>query len=154
MESRLQKYLNQNIDNPIYLFHGSPKMLSELHPSQSYDADGNKQNIANAIFLFPSFLKATPYSFKDTIKYASEGLKYNFEITNANTLPLMTMENVNIDENIIGYVYVFLRDDDMIKDNDSYQYKCYKSKKPIDIIEVIYRDFKNYYCVKNNSKRR
>ena len=42
MESRLQKYLNQDIDNPIYLFHGSPKVLSELHPSQSYDADGNK----------------------------------------------------------------------------------------------------------------
>ena len=57
-------------------------------------------------------------------------------------------------ENIIGYVYVFLRDDDMIKDNDSYQYKCYKSKKPIDIIEVTYRDFKNYYYVKSNSKRR
>ena len=56
MESRLQKYLNQDIDNPIYLFHGSPKVLSELHPSQSYDADGNKQNIANALFLFPPFL--------------------------------------------------------------------------------------------------
>ena len=106
------------------------------------------------IILFPSFLKATPYSFKDTIKSASDGLKYNFEITNANILPLMIMENVNIDENIIGYVYVFLRDDDMIKDNDSYQYKCYKSKKPIDIIEVTYRDFKNYYYVKSNSKRR
>lgn len=75
-------------------------------------------------------------------------------MTNANTLPLMTMENVNIDENIIGYVYVFLIDDDMIKDNDSYQYKCYRLKKPIDVIEVIYRDFKNYYCVKKNSKRR
>ena len=154
MESRLQKYLNQDIENPIYLFHGSPKLLLELHPSQSYDADGNEQNIANAIFLFPSFLKSTPYAFKDTIKAASDGLKWNFEITNSNTLPLMIMENVNIDENIIGYVYVFLKDDDMKKDKDSYQYKCYKIKKPIDIVEVTYRDFKNYYCVKNSNKRR
>ena len=154
MENKIQKYLNQNIDSPTYLFHGSPKLLSELHPSQSYDADGNEQNIANAIFLFPSFLKATPYSFKDTIKSASDGLKWNFEITNSNTLPLMTMENVNINENIIGYVYVFLKDDDMVKDNDSYQYKCYKSKKPIDIIKVTYRDFKSYYCVKTSNKKR
>lgn len=153
MENKIQKYLNQNIDSPIYLFHGSPKLLSELHPSQSHDVNGNEQNIANAIFLFPSFLKATPYSFKDTIKSASDGLKWNFKIPNSNTLPLMTMENVNIDENIIGYVYVFLKDDDMVKDNDSYQYKCYKSKRPIDIVKVTYRDFKSYYCVKTNNKK-
>lgn len=75
MESRLQKYLHQDIDNPIYLFHGSPKLLSETHPNQSYDLNGNEQNIENAIFLFPPFLKATPYAFKDTIKAASNCLK-------------------------------------------------------------------------------
>ena len=31
----LKKYLNQDIDNPTYLFHGSPKMLSVLKPNQS-----------------------------------------------------------------------------------------------------------------------
>lgn len=64
----IKKYLNQNIDNPTYLFHGSPKLLSIIKPNQSYDVTGNQQNIANAIFLFPSFLKSTPYAFKDTIK--------------------------------------------------------------------------------------
>ncbi|MBE6139048.1 MAG: hypothetical protein E7174_00885 [Firmicutes bacterium] len=148
----LKKYLNQDIDNPTYLFHGSPKMLSVLKPNQSYDTTGNQQNIANAIFLFPSFLKATPYAFKDTIKANSEGLKWNFEITNSNKLPLMTMENVNIDENIVGYIYVFLKDDDMIKDNDSYQYKCFKEKQPIDIIKITYKDFKEYYEIINKTK--
>ena len=28
----LKKYLNQDIDNPTYLFHGSPKKLSILKP--------------------------------------------------------------------------------------------------------------------------
>lgn len=144
-----KKYLNQDIDNPTYLFHGSPKSLSILKPNQSYDAIGNQQNIANAIFFFPSFLKSTPYAFKDTIKANSEGLEWNFEITNSNTLPLMTMENVNIDEDIVGYIYVFFKDDDMIKDNDSYQYKCFKEKQPIDIIKISYKDFKKYYKVKN-----
>lgn len=147
-----KKYLNQDIDNPTYLFHGSPKLLSILKPNQSYDAIGNQQNIANAIFLFPSFLKSTPYAFKDTIKANSEGLEWNFEITNSNTLPLMTMENVNIDEDIVGYIYVFFKDDDMIKDNDSYQYKCFKEKQPIDTIKISYKDFKKYYKVKNRQK--
>jgi len=153
LENRFQKYINQDINNPMYLFHGSPKRLSEVHPNQSYDADGNIHNIANAIFMFPSFLKATPYAFKDTIKVASDGLKWNFEIPNSDTFPLMTMENVNVDENIVGYIYVFLRDDDMIKDNDSYQYKCYKQKKPIDVVEITYRDFKSYYQITNNKVR-
>lgn len=150
----LKKYLDQDIDNPTYLFHGSPKMLSVLKPNQSYDITGNQQNIANAIFLFPSFLKATPYAFKDTIKANSEGLKWNFEITNSNTFPLMTMENVNIDENIVGYIYVFLKDDDMIKDDDSYQYKCFKEKQPIDIIKITYKDFKEYYQIIDKTKRK
>lgn len=150
----LKKYLNQDIDNPTYLFHGSPKKLSILKPNQSYDTNGNQQNIANAIFLFPSFLKATPYAFKDTIKSNSEGLKWNFEITNSNTLPLMTMENVNIDENIFGYIYVFLKDDDMLKDEDSYQYKCFKEKQPIDILKITYKDFKEYYEIINKTKKK
>lgn len=143
----IKKYLNQDIDNPTYLFHGSPKLLSILKPNQSYDTAGNQQNVANAIFLFPSFLKSTPYAFKDTIKANSEGLKWNFEITNSNTLPLMTMENVNIDEDMVGYIYVFLKDNDMIKDKNSYQYKCFKEKKPIDMIKITYKDFKKYYKV-------
>ena len=62
----LEEYLNQDINNPKYLFHGSPKLLTKLEPRLSHDSDGNEMNIATAIFLFPSFLKSTPYAFKDT----------------------------------------------------------------------------------------
>ena len=150
----INKYLNQDIDNPIYLFHGSPKKVSIINPNQSHDSDGNVNNIANAVFLFPSFLKSTPYAFKDTIKQNSDGLKYNFIIPNDNEYPLMTMENVNIDENIVGYIYVFKKDDDMIKDENSYQYKCYKELKPIDVVEVKYKDFENYYSINNENIKR
>ena len=143
----LEKYLNQDINNPIYLFHGSPKKLLKINPQQSHDSNNNLNNIATAIFLFPSFLKATPYAFKDTIKEKSFNLKYNFIIPNDNTFPLMIMENVDIDENIIGYIYVFKKDSDMVKDNNSYQYKCYKELEPIDIVEIKYKDYKEYYNV-------
>lgn len=141
----LNKYINQDIDNPKYLFHGSPKLLDKLVPIMSHDSDNTKENIACAVFLFPSFLKATPYAFKDTIKANSKNLKYDFMIPNGNEYPLMKMKNVIIDENMYGYIYVFKKDIDMIKDDNSYQYKCYKEIEPVDIVKVYYKDYKKYY---------
>lgn len=147
----LIKYLNQDINNPKYLFHGSTKIMNKITPHQSIDSSDNKNNIANAIFLFPSFLKATPYAFKDKIKEISEGLAWNFVIPNTNHFPLMIMENVNIDDDIIGYIYVFEKKDYMKKDEKSYQYKCYDDLIPCDVVEVRYRDYKEYYKIENVS---
>ena len=145
----IEEYLNQDINNPKYLFHGSPKKLSILEPKLTNDSNHNKNNIATAIFLFPSFLKSTPYAFKDTIKKLSLELDWNFEISNNNTYPLMIMENLNVFDDIIGYIYVFKKDNSMIKDNNTYQYKCYHQLVPIDIIKVKYQEYKKYYKVIN-----
>ena len=32
------KYINQDINNPKYLFHGSPKKLQQLKPKKSQDS--------------------------------------------------------------------------------------------------------------------
>ena len=37
-----EEYLNQDIDNPIYVFHGSPKKIDKLIPIQSCDSNDNK----------------------------------------------------------------------------------------------------------------
>lgn len=58
MDERIGLYINQDIDNPTYLFHGSSLKLEKLVPKMSHDSEENSDNIANAIFLFPSFLKA------------------------------------------------------------------------------------------------
>ena len=154
--NKMNEYLNQDIDNPKYLFHGSPKKLNIIKPNLSHDSDNNKNNIAEAVFLFPSFLKRTPYAFKDIIKEDSIklGLHYDFVIPNDNEYPLMTMKNVSINPNIVGYIYVFKYDDSMIKDKHSYQYKCYKELVPIDIVEIHYKDYRKYYEVINYSKKR
>ena len=64
----------------------------------------------------------------------------------------MRMSNVNLDDDILGYVYVFYKDDSMIKDDDSYQYKYFKEIKPVDVITVRYGDFSSYYEVLENDK--
>ena len=148
----LEKYLNQDINNPKYLFHGSPKKLEVLVPQESHDSNNNSNNLATAVFLFSSFLKATPYAFKDTIKELSNDKKWNFEIPNDDSYPLMRMSNVNLDDDILGYVYIFSKDDSMIKDEDSYQYKCFKEIKPVDIVPVRYGVFSSYYEVVESDK--
>ena len=148
----LEEYLKQDIDNPQYLFHGSPKTLEVLVPQESHDSRGNSNNLATAVFLFPSFLKATPYAFKDSIKELSEGKKWNFEIPNDDSYPLMRMRNVSLDDELVGYIYVFNKDDSMVKDEKSYQYKCFKELKPIDVVTVRYGDFSSYYEVLDSEK--
>ncbi len=143
----IKKYLEQDIDNPIYLFYGSSIKLDSIKPQQLNHYKEN--DVANPILLFPSFLKATPYAFKDTIKANSIGLDWKFEIINDNYLPLMTMHNVNISDDIIGYIYVFENGNNMIKNKHSHQYKCYDEITPIDIVKIYYKDFKKYYEVKN-----
>ena len=38
----------------------------------------------------------------------------------------------------------------MIKDSNDYQYKCFKEITPIDIIEVRFDDYKQYYSVNDD----
>ena len=54
----IEKYLKQDIDNPKYLFHGSPLKLKGIEPKLSHDSNGNIINIRESVFLFPSFFKS------------------------------------------------------------------------------------------------
>jgi len=123
---KLEEYLNQNIDQPKYLFHGSPYLLDKLLPKQSHDDNENKSNEDLAIFLFPMFRKVTPYALRKAFYQSIDGVAKENRI-------------INSDEK--GYVYVFLRDETMIKDNDSYQYRCYHELVPVDIVEIRFKDF-------------
>lgn len=151
-EERLELYLSQDINNPRWLFHGSPRLFDKAIPKQSHDSSGNSVNIANAVFLFPDFLKATPYAFKETIKANSEGCI--FEIPSGKADYLMIMENVNIDENIVGYIYVFDYNDKIKKDDKTLQYKSYEELTPIDIVPICYKDYKMYYQIIGQNKHK
>jgi hypothetical protein len=55
--------------------------------------------------------------------------------------------------NAIGYVYVFEKNDDMTKDTMSYQYRCYHSLKPIDIVQVQMKDYLDLFEIRNFNKK-
>ena len=147
-------YENNDIKNPKYLFHGSPKLLETIEPRQSSDSGNNHDNEDYAVFLTSSFLMATAYAFKDTIKERSNGLDWKFrvEYDSDSKEVIIKMDNVNIDDDIEGYVYVFPFDETHEHTKGSTQYKCHNSIKPIDVVKVKFADYKNYYIINNDIK--
>lgn len=152
---KINNYLSQNVLHPDYLFHGSPSVLDTLTLHTSHDSNQNLDNVDTAIFLTSSLLIASCYAFKDKIKEESEknNLDWDFQISSTETVPIMTMENVVIPDDLSGYIYVFPYNDSFRNEpEDSLQYKSYKNLQPIDVVLIHYSDFKKYYVLNNKSK--
>ncbi len=77
--SKLEEYINQNIFEPNYLFHGSPFEIEQSEPRQSND-DQNKENEDKAIFLTSWFINAAAYAFRNKLKELNE--HYSFSMNN------------------------------------------------------------------------
>ena len=142
-------YYNNDLQNPKYLFHGSPRLLDKIEQRQATDANNNKYNEDYAVFLTSSFLIASAYAFKDSIKKLSKGLEYDFSIgyDPDTSKEIISFKNVNVDDNIEGYIYVIPYDDKYDHQGRSIQYKCHDTVTPIDVVRVRFGDFKKYYSI-------
>lgn len=151
--NKLKEYLEQDIWNPKYLFHGSPYEIDNLEPRKSNDSE-NKENADHAIFLTSWFINATAYAFRNKLKEINE--YYDFSMNNNGELPAMNFQVENLPEDLYGYIYVFDKTDDMIKDNHEYttQYRCYHELRPIDVVKVYYKDFEDYFSREISQKRK
>ena len=152
----MYKYLGNSIANPKFLFHGSPKKLEVIEQRQAHDSNGTKENKDFAVFMTSSFIIASAYAFKDKIKEMSEGLKWNFEIgMDSDTDEIyVIMDNVNVDDELEGYIYAFAYDDSYTHEGKSIQYKCHENVVPIDVVSVKFKDFKNYYIINSNKQNK
>lgn len=152
---KISKYFSQDVLRPNYLFHGSPLVLDSLTLHTSHDSNYNLDNVDTAVFLTSSLLIASCYAFKDKIKEESEknNLNWDFQISSTETVPIMTMENVVIPDDLAGYIYVFPYNDSFRNEPEgSLQYKSYKNLQPIDVVSVHYSDFNKYYVLNNKSR--
>ena len=151
--NNINEYLNQDINNPKYLFHGSPYLLKKIEPRQAIDVT-NSKNEDFAVYLSSSFLTSSAYAFRNKLKKYNE--YYSFDINNEGTKPVMVYEVNYIPDNLYGYVYVFKKDDDTIKDvqenENTTQYKCHHELRPIDIVKVKFDDYKQYYAYREKIK--
>ena len=149
----LLEYQNQNVFDPKYLFHGTAHEIEKLECRQSVDSE-NKDNEDNAVFLTSSFYTAAAYAFSRRLKEINE--YSSFSINNSGELPAMEFEIDNLPDDLCGYVYVFIKSDDMIKDNhqSTTQYRCYNDLTPIKVVKVSYKDFEGYFSRKNGPKKK
>ncbi len=150
--NELEEYLKQDVFNPKYLFHGTAHEIEKLECRQSTDSK-NKDNEDNAIFLTSSFYTAAAYAFSRRLKEINE--HYSFSMNNNGELPAMIFEVDNLPDDLCGYVYVFEKSDDMIKDNHqcTTQYRCYHDLKPQKVIKISYKDFEEFFNRENKSKK-
>lgn len=150
------RYHDNDLNQPKYLFHGSPKLLDIIEQRQAHDSNGNVENEDFAVFLTSSFIIASAYAFKNKIKEISDGLDWNFEIGyDADSEEInIIFENVNIDDDMEGYIYVFPFDEKYEHHGRSIQYKCHENIIPIDVIKIKFADFKKYYLINNEKTYR
>lgn len=64
------------------------------------------------------------------------------------------MDNISIDNDMEGYIYVFPFDKSYEHFEKSIQYKCHKDIKPVDIVKIKFSDFKYYYNINQGVKHR
>ena len=64
------EYIENNLDNPKYLFAGSPLLLEYLEPRKAYDENHNPLNEDTAVYLTSSWIIASAYSFGKNEKYS------------------------------------------------------------------------------------
>ena len=149
--NELGEYKKQDVFNPKFLFHGTAHEIERLELRQSTDSE-NKDNEDNAIFLTSSFYTAAAYAFSRRLKEINE--HYSFSMNNNGELPAMIFEVDNLPDDLCGYIYVFDKSDDMIKDNHQFttQYRCYHDLMPQKVIKVNYKDFEKYFSRENYQK--
>ena len=118
---------------------------------QAHDADNNPDNEDFAVFLTSSFLIASAYAFKDKIKELSEGLDWNFNIGYDSDKDeiCIQMNNVNVNDDIEGFIYVFPFNEEYEHHGKSIQYKCHENIKPTEVLKIKFSDYKKYYSINN-----
>lgn len=131
------KYLNQDYNNTKYIFHGSKELFDILKVNKAIDNKGNKINSQTGVFGSSIFEGAIPYAIKGKGKYSCE-IGYR-----PDNLKMKIYHGV-IPEDDFGYIYV-CDSRDFVRCSDTCQYVSYNEVKPIEIIKIYYKDFKDCF---------
>jgi hypothetical protein len=144
------EYIENDLDNPKYLFSGSPLLLDYLEPQLAKDENHNPLNEDNAVYLTSSLTIASIYAFGDNLKPQDSNYPVEYATNRVNGLPYVELLNANLDDDLEGYLYVFKNNASFIHNGGpSLQYRSHNKIKPYDIIKIKFKDFKQFYNIKN-----
>jgi hypothetical protein len=126
----------------IYVFHGSESMVEEFEPRQAHTiVERKKINDGDpAVFASP-FIDYAIFMAIINKTNCPKGYRSGYNKNNGNTKFTATKATLlQLNKNSKGYVHVFNKND--FKERDESEWISYKNVKPLDIIEVLWSDFK------------
>ena len=136
----INEYFNNDINNPKYLFCGKSKLYED-----------NQLKNDSTIILTSSFIAASAYAFKDKIKKNTNGQDWKVSIEKDSKTDNVKIEidNINIDDDIEAFIYIFKYDESCNHVKGSIHYKYQDNMNQIDILKIKFADFKKYYIINN-----
>jgi hypothetical protein len=140
------KYVNKDINNPEYIFHGHHALQNSIIPRiPSINKTGNHDDTQFGIYGSVKINGAIPYSIKINEEYDDwEGRSFvHYFIPPEYDYEVAVIHYGEIDENATGYIYVLSAK--TFKKSNDYQWISTVPVEPIDIVEVKYDELGNHF---------
>lgn len=137
------EYLNNDDLNPLYVFHGSSKVLEQIKPMQAICGSQKEDNNKNAIYATNLIQGAILFSLDRSDK---NNCRMDWDLEGAR----LYYNGPAINEKSIGYVYVFYARDFQRLKPEGIQFVCNKELTPIDVIKIEHKYFLNFFIKEDN----
>lgn len=128
---------NINMLKPDYLYHGSPKKLEILKPSQAIGFSGAGDN-ENAVYAVARYELAVAFALSLTAQSASA----IFSVDTQRNPPIIRLKDTVIDWQKTGYIYKLPSSAFQLIAQD--QWVSYKAVIPIEIFKINPMDYKSW----------
>jgi hypothetical protein len=140
-------YINEDLTNPQYIFHGSPKLIKgKVEPRQAVCTSGIEQNTKEAMYGAVTFEGAVCFAIPKKPIEEKHNNSWTWEASYNEAKAILY--NMTIDKGAYGYVYVF-DVKNFVKAGKDIQYTSYISLTPLDVIKVYYKDYKYLFEFRN-----
>lgn len=124
-----------------FIFHGSHHLFDICKPQKAKCDTHAKENELTAIYGSDDINFAVLFAFQ---KLPKEHYSWSANYVNGEWRGFL-YDDTYIDNNDYGYLYIFNKSDFAPTSKGSSQFVCKKALKPIKIIKVFYKDFKERF---------
>lgn len=154
LEIAYQKYKNEDIENPKYIFHGHHTLFEIIKPRiPSLNKTGNPEDTQFGIYGSVKINGAIPYSIKIEEEYDDWDQRSfaHYFVPPEYDYETAVIHYGEIDDDSIGYIYVL--DASSFKKSNDYQWISTIPQEPLEIIKVSYEEIKNNFYFPHLKKR-
>lgn len=129
--------VDNNMQKPDYLYHGSPKQLEVLKPAQATGFSGAGDN-ENAVYAVAHYELAVAFALSLTAQTDTPVFSVNTEMNP----PIIQLKDTLIDWHKTGYIYRLPSTSFQLIAPD--QWVSYTAVRPVEVFKINPMDYKNW----------